>query len=141
MGRIFFGAVAGVSIAICLATGCSTGPRFEGWASDVSKLTTAVAGELRYGDLPLSASDEEILVAAMKGNEELLRRFTGIPIGLRHDRKDAVLLICSPDRKTAWFEDASWTQAVDKEWYSSKPPHPVEFTIPLRSEASSKPAR
>jgi hypothetical protein len=138
MRRILFSRAAVVSIAVGLTIGCSAGP--ERLVSDVSKLTTAVAGELRYGDLPDSPTDEQILTGAMQGNDELALAFAGIPVRIRHDQKDAVLLICSPDGKAAWFEDASWTQPVDKQWYSSKPPHPAEFTIALRSEVSSRPA-
>ena len=61
---------------------------------------------------------------------ERSRRSSGYPIMVRHNVKDVVILVCSPDGKYAWLEDASWTAGVvDHKWYLTNPPTPAEFTM------------
>jgi hypothetical protein len=73
--------------------------------------------------------DDRILEEAFKERPELVHYFKGLPILIRHNASDVVVLVCSPDGKHAWIEDASWTPGVDLEWYEIDPSHPAVFSL------------
>lgn len=89
----------------------------------------AVAALVRYPDPSNPVPDDRLLAEAIKDKPELQHAFQGVPIKVKHDAKNVVLLVCSPDGKYAWLEDASWTLGVDHKWYLSKPPLSAEFTM------------
>ena len=103
--------------------------------SPLPRLTAAICAVVRYSSAPNEKmSDEDLVLAALKDNPDLEKAFAGVPILLEHDQKDVVVLVCSPDGKNAWLEDASWTAAhVDREWYLCSPPKPAKFTMELRN--------
>ncbi len=131
MTRYRAGAVLLLSAWLCLAiTGCITPTqRVERLVTPLPKLTAVVEALVRYPD-PASPVPDALLVSeAMKDKPELQRAFRGYPIKVRHDTKNTVILVCSPDGKYALLEDASWTLGVDHKWYLTKPPMPAEFTM------------
>jgi hypothetical protein len=95
----------------------------------VSKLTLAVQEVLVLPEGGRPETDAEILQAAFRERPELEDIFRGLPILIRHNGSDVVLLVCSPDGKHAWIEDASWTSGIDYEWYDIDPSHPAVFTL------------
>ncbi len=119
---------------LCLAlAGCVTTPQPqfqpESLVTPLPKLTTAVQALARYPEANTPIPDDQLVKEATKNKPELQRAFAGVPIKVRHDARHVVLLVCSPDGKFAWLEDASWTMGVDRKWYLSKPPRPAEFTL------------
>jgi hypothetical protein len=121
-------ALLGLWLAGCLCAPPPESPaaRLE---SPLVKLTAAVEAEIRDSPSGPPASDAQLLAAAMKGKPELQRAFKGVPIKVRRDARNVVLLVCSPDGQSAWLEDASWTTGVDHRWYQRQPPPPAEFTL------------
>jgi len=118
-------------LAACLvAAGCTTTrQRAQELESPLTKLTPAVQALVRYPDPANPVADDRLIAEAMKDNPELQRAFKGYPIKVRHDAKNTVILVCSPNGKWAWLEDASWTLGVDHQWYLVKPRMPAEFTM------------
>lgn len=124
--RLLFAALWVVAVVGCATCGSR---RAEGLVTPLPKLTAAVDALVRYPDPANPVSDDRLVAEAMKNKPELQRAFQGLPIKVRHDAKYVVLLVCSPDGKHAWLEDASWTLGVDYKWYLSKPLPPPEFTM------------
>lgn len=124
--QLFAVAFLGWSLVGCVTSKESPAARL---ASPLVKLSAAVVAELRDSPTGPPASDELLLAAAMQGKPELQRAFAGVPIKVRRDARNAVLLVCSPDGQSAWLEDASWTPGVDQRWYERQPPHPAQFTL------------
>jgi hypothetical protein len=120
-----------VSLWLIVAAGCVTtsSQRAERLVTPLPKLTSAVEALVRYPDPANPVPDERLVSEAIKDKPELQRTFAGYPIKVRHDAKNTVILICSPDGKSAWLEDASWTLGVDHKWFLVKPPMPAEFTM------------
>ena len=114
-----------------LAAGCATTPskQAERLVTPLPKLTSAVDALVRYADPNNPVPDDRLVAEAIKDKPELQQAFRGVPVKVKHDAKNVVLLVCSPDGKYAWLEDASWTLGVDYIWYLSKPPRPAEFTM------------
>lgn len=95
----------------------------------MGKLTMAVQTVIVMPEGGSPVPDDRILEEAFRERPELVGAFYGLPILLKHNGRDVVLLVCSPDGKTAWIEDASWTPGVDREWYDLDPAHPALFSL------------
>jgi hypothetical protein len=119
------------SLWLLVAAGCATTStqQAERLVTPLPKLTAAVEALVRYPDPANPVPDDQLVSEAIKNKPELQRAFQGYPIKVRHDAKNTVVLVCSPDGKWAWLEDASWTLGVDRQWYLAKPPKPAEFTM------------
>jgi hypothetical protein len=118
--------------AVCLlvVAGCTTTrQRAQELETPLTKLTPAVEALVRFPDPAAPVADDQLVNEAMRDKPELQRAFKGYPIKVRHDAKNTVILVCSPDGKWAWLEDASWTLGVDHKWYLVKPRMPAEFTM------------
>ena len=120
-----------VAFWLLLLAGCATTPtqKPEDLVTPLTKLTSAVEALVRYPDPDNPVPDYRLVTEAIKDKPELQRAFRGLPIKVNHDARNVVLLVCSPDGKYAWLEDASWTLGVDRKWYLSNPPRPAEFTL------------
>jgi hypothetical protein len=117
---------------VCVAVaGCAApqGPHPGDLVTPLTKLTPAVEAQFRYhpnGPVP----DDRLVAEAMKNKPELQKAFDDLPIKVWHDDRYVVLLVCSPDGKYCWLEDASWTpNVVDRKCYECKPLPPAEFTL------------
>ncbi len=127
MKNLFTVALLCMALAACVTT---RSPQPENLVTPLTKLTPAVQALIRYPDSSRPVPDARLVKEAVKNRPDLQRAFAGVPIKVRHDTKHVVLLVCSPDGKYAWLEDASWTpDRVDHKWYLSDPPHPAEFTL------------
>lgn len=118
--------------AVCLlvVAGCTTTrQRAQELETPLTKLPPAVEALVRFPDPAAPVADHQLVNEAMRDKPELQRAFKGYPIKVRHDAKNTVILVCSPDGRWAWLEDASWTLGVDHKWYLAKPPVPAEFTM------------
>ena len=115
-----------------LLTACCTVPKQnpEKLVAPLNKLTPAVQAVIVWPEGGKPIPDNKILEEALKDKPELREAFQGIPIKIKQNGKDVIILVCSPDGKNAWLEDASWTtEGVDKEWYKLDPSHPCEFSL------------
>jgi hypothetical protein len=117
--------------AMLLLVSCASMSKIQPYelAPRVSKLTLAVQEVLVLPEGGRPETDAQILDAAFRERPELIAPFEGLPIRIKHNGSDVVLLVCSPDGKHAWIEDASWTSGIDYEWYDIDPAHPAEFTL------------
>ncbi len=119
-----------VSVWLVVAAGCATtSQKAERLVSPLPKLTAAVEALVRYPDPANPVRDDQLVAEAIKDKPELQRAFKGYPIKVRHDAKNTVILVCSPDGQGALLEDASWTLGVDHMWYLVKPLPPADFTM------------
>lgn len=123
-----------VLLWLVVVAGCVTTPtqRAERLVTPLPKLTTAVDALVRYPDPAHPVSDDQLVTEAIKdlpGLQQAFACYTNKAIKVRHDGKNVVILVCSPDGKYAWLEDASWTPGVDHKWYLSQPPKLAEFTM------------
>jgi hypothetical protein len=117
--------------AVLLLASCASLTRVQPYelTARVMKLTLAVQEVLVMPEGGRPETDAQILEAAFTERPELVGPFQGLPILIRHSGSDVVLLVCSPDGKHAWIEDASWTSGIDYEWYEIDPEHPAVFTL------------
>jgi 1-acyl-sn-glycerol-3-phosphate acyltransferase len=127
-GRIGAGLIIGAVLALA---GCAAMGRVQPYelAPVVGKLTMAVQTVILFPEGGRPLPDAMILEAAFRERPELAGAFAGLPILVRHNGRDVVLLVCSPDGRNAWIEDASWTTGVDREWYAIDPSRPAEFSL------------
>ena len=113
-------------LATILLTGCVTP---ESLVAPLPGLTRAVQAVVLYSDRGAGVADSNLFQLATEDRPDLRDTFRRVPVRIRHDGRNVVILVCSPDGKTAWLEDASWTMYVDKKWYEAKPPRPAEFSL------------
>jgi hypothetical protein len=127
--------------ALLLLASCATVGRVQPFelAPVVGKLTRAVQTVILFPEGGRPMPDDRILEEAFKERPELMGAFHGLPILIRHNGSDVVVLVCSPDGKNAWIEDASWTPDVDREWYDLDPSRPAVFSLDP-STGSGRPA-
>lgn len=122
--------------AILSGAGCAA-RRAARLEKPLMNLTVAVRGAAAYGQGPLS--DAQALDLAYKRNPELQIAFRKYPLHIRHEAKEVVILVCSPNGKFALLEDASWTDPVDRRWYETKA-KPKPACAPDRSLVLGTPA-
>lgn len=66
----------------------------------------------------------------VKEKLELRAAFQDVVVKIRHDEREAIVVVCSPDGKVAWLEEASWKPFVDLRWYASGAQHSCDaFTL------------
>ena len=118
-------------IIVLLLTACCTihKPYPEKLIAPLNKLTPAVQAVIAWPEESEPVPENRILEEGVKDKPELQEAFKGIPIKIKQYGKNVVILVCSPDGKNAWLEDASWTDGVDKEWYKNDPSHPCDFSL------------
>jgi hypothetical protein len=104
----------------------------EELVTDLPKLTRTIQSLLLYPDKEGPVSDDCLTSEAMRIEPEFQKEFNHVKIKIRHNTRNVVVLICSPDGKYAWLEDGSWTPYVDCKCYKYKPPRPAEFTLKLK---------
>jgi hypothetical protein len=120
---------------LCLlaTAGCLRGPRIapDDLVTPLPKLTNAVQALVLWSDSDASspASDEALLDRVFADKPELGEAFSGVPVKVWHDARRVVVLVCSPDGRTAWLEDASWTPYVDCRWYMTAPARAPDFSL------------
>jgi hypothetical protein len=94
-----------------------------------SRLTMTIQVIINMPEGGRPVPDDKLLEEAFKERPELGDFFSGLPVLIKHNGRDVVILVCSPDGKHGWVEDASWTPEVDREWYDIDPSHPAVFTL------------
>jgi hypothetical protein len=102
-------------------------------------LSVAVRGAAVYGQGQGPLSDAQALDLAYRRNPELQKAFRKYPLYVRHEAKEVVILVCSPNGRFALLEDASWTDPVDRRWYETKT-KPKPACAPDRSLVPETPA-
>jgi hypothetical protein len=134
--RLIVGPVLFLTFLGCAGCASLQGPRPDELAPAVSKLVLEIQLLLvmpENGPIP----DDRLLEEAYRERPEIEHFLHGLPVLIKHNRKDVVILVCSPDGKYAWIEDASWTTFIDRPWYTIKPPHPAQFTLDPDSVSGS----
>lgn len=102
----------------------------EDLVTPIKRLTPAVQAAIQWPENGIPLPEDKVLEEVFKEKPELRDAFQGLPIKIIQNGKDVVVLVCSPDGKNAWLEDASWTIELDKEWYHDQS-HPCEFSLDL----------
>lgn len=98
-------------------------------ASALTKVAAAAEASVRYGNPPVSLSDEEFLQFATAHDPALLRPFAKYRLkALRQDRH-AVILVCSADGMIALIEDAGCTAQSDRHHWRAVPAPACVFTL------------
>jgi hypothetical protein len=117
--------------AILILAGCASMNEVQPYelVPVMSKLTMAAQEVIVIPKDGIHVPDDRILYEAFNERPELMESFRGLNIFIKRYGNDVVLLVCSPDGKHAWIEDASWTPEVDVEWYETDPSHPAVFSL------------
>lgn len=119
-----------LAVSLLVATGCCTqGPRPQDLVTPLGKLTPAVQALVRYPEGAAVPDGATALLTVFREKPELQKAFIGTPVQVWHDGRNVVVVVCSPDWKEIWLEDASWTAPVDELWYERKEPQPLGFTL------------
>lgn len=95
----------------------------------LSRLTMTIQTIVLFPEGGKPVPDDRLLEAAWQERPELMGFFQGLPIKVRRSGTEVVVLVCSPDGRFAWLEDASWTSGIDREWHEIDPKHPAEFSM------------
>lgn len=135
---VSFSSVALVTLVACTyVPTASSGPQPADYEASLLKLTPAVVGQLRFSHYTQPVTDEQLLADTLSSNPILRTAFKDVQLKTRHNAKNVLVLVCSPDGQYAWLEDASWTKgSIDRKYLS--PPWPnAEFTLPLPDENTS----
>ena len=125
--------IIGLSLCCLLVVGCVSmnGSRMQQMTTALPRLTSAIVGyELYAPHNGAPKTQEEKLAEIYTDKPELGKIFDRVPVNWRMDMSNRVdVLVCSPSRKWAWLEDASWTPYVDCVWYKTNPAQRAEFTL------------
>ena len=101
-------------------------------ASALTKLAAAAEASVRYGNPPVSLSDEEFLKFATAHDPALLRPFAIYRLkALRQDRH-AVILVCNTDGSIALIEDVGCTAQSDRHHWRTVPAPTCMFSLDPR---------
>jgi hypothetical protein len=119
-----------------LAACATTQPRYcrpGDFIPALEQLSSALRAELQNPFVSAPRTGDQLLAAALKEKPELQAAFRRVTLLITNQQTQAIVILVSPtNANVAWFEDASWTPAVDKFHYQSNPPSPAKFTIPFR---------
>jgi hypothetical protein len=109
-------------------------------SSAVTKLTSNVEGTVRWPDTPLPSniSEADLIAKSTEHNPEILKFFQNYSIKILHNDRDAIILVCTKDRKQALFEDAGCTTQLDKILWKDKPAKKCEFTTTVQLACPKK---
>ena len=117
---------AAVAVIFCAGC-CHLSNRQEQLGDLLPLLTETIQGVVCYHEPPVP--DGQLLQVATE-EQPALKVFANARVKIAHSDSKVVVLVCSPDGKYAWFEDASWTPGkVDKVWHRQRPLHPAEFSL------------
>ncbi len=121
----------GLVLAILLLLSCASmnEPKPYELSQPLSRLTMTIQTIVLFPEGGEPLSDDRLIEAAWRERPELMGYFQGLPIRVRRSGTDVVVLLCSPDGRYAWMEDASWTPGVDLEWHEIDPKRPAEFSL------------
>jgi hypothetical protein len=123
---------ASISVLVAvtvLLLACPPSQHPDALVAPLMKLTHAIQAVVLYPEHGTPVPDDQLFETAVKDKPELRAAFQGLPVKIKHNERDVVVLVCSPDGKVGWLEDASWTVPVDKKWYETDPKHPPVFTL------------
>ena len=124
---------------ICVLAGCATQTPTQPFsdedllraASALTKVAIAVDGATRYGGLPDSATDDELLALATADDRELLRPFTNFRVVARRQGAHSEVLLCTSDLTNALIEDAGCSAPSDVHHWKTLPLPPCAFVLNL----------
>lgn len=122
----------------CIVAGCATVPQEQYpdtemliAASALTKLAIAVDGTARYGKLPDTVSDQDLLALVTVDDPALLSPLTKFQVRVRRQGLNSEVLLCTPDAAIALLEDAGCTAASDLHHWKTLPRPPCDFTLKL----------
>lgn len=107
-------------------------------SSAVTKLTADVESAVRYGQISGNLSQPELLTKATEKDPEILKFLSRYSVLIAHNDRDAMILVCTKDRKEALFEDAGCTAALDWILWKDKPPRSCAFTTTVEAACPRK---
>jgi hypothetical protein len=107
-------------------------------SSAVIKLSANVESTVRYTDNPANISEPELLARSTEHDPGILKFFSRYSIQIIHNDKDAVILVCTKDRKRALFEDAGCTAKLDTILWKNKPPSKCAFGATVEAACPNK---
>lgn len=120
-------------LVIIFFSGCAThisGSRYPDLGPKLTKLTKAVDNKVYFDpECTGKMTEQEILYYSIAHDLELLEPFLKMTIHILRQGRNAIVLICSEDGTTAFFEDAGCTAELDWSWKEQDPPRPCEFTL------------
>jgi hypothetical protein len=125
------GVVAGIGIA-------STARRRRRRAHVLSGVCAAEphglrGSRVRYKSLPPDVDGDRLLEIATRHDRRLLAVFAQYIVRVQRQGLRAVVLVCSPKRKIALFEDTGCSTKPDRHHWRSEMIRPCEFTLDAES--------
>jgi hypothetical protein len=135
---------ASIVLLISLSAGCAPKQQKESemgeLSSAVTKLTKNVEGTVRWTNPPLppDISDSELLAKSTEHDPEIMKFFQNYTVRIKHNNKDALVLICTKDQKQALFEDAGCTAKLDWILWNEQPQLKCEFTTTVENACPQK---
>lgn len=117
----------------CALTGCASAPQSDEWlvrASELTKLTAAVEGYVRYDAPDGTAAGRELLEAATKHDPALLAPFADLSVRVRTQNRHASVLVCTRDERRGMLEDVGCTGKLDRALWQMGT-RPCSFTLDI----------
>jgi hypothetical protein len=126
------------AVAVCVVAGLATASPSRGddvsermyrLAAPLTNLTASVEAAVRYKNLPPDVDGDRLLDIATSHDRRLLAPFAQYIVRVQRQGQRAVVLVCSPKRKVALFEDTGCSTKPDRHHWRSGVIRSCEFTL------------
>ncbi|MEX2163167.1 MAG: hypothetical protein WD823_02835 [Sulfuricaulis sp.] len=101
-------------------------------AAALTKVSNVVEVTLRYEQLSMDISEQDLLFLATKHDRGLLVPFENYSLRVSTADKHAVVLVCTKDASRGLLEDAGCSAAMDRHLWQLQPSNRCQFTLDVK---------
>jgi hypothetical protein len=116
-------------ISGCTSYHSNTSETMRPLASALTKLSSETEALVRYGNLPPTATEEELLNLATKNDPSFLNTFKGYTLHAFSQDRHVIILLCTEDQEQGLLEDLGCTASLDRNLWKEDAVMPCEFTL------------